>query len=150
GQLVLTNSMLTVDNGIPAIGMSTGGEVDFNSDVSVNNSTINTSNVMYTIVGGGNFGPSAPGNLGMTNSTLIAHNFYVAYLDDSTATLSNSYVWLGDGLTVGGATEATGNVAILGGQFIATNTIFGPGQNVVALGVYGTANLLVSNAYVEF
>lgn len=150
GALTLFNSALTVDNGTTPTTMDLGSEVEFDgSQVLAANSIIDTSHAMYTTVGGSIFGGGGTGNLSMTNSTFTPHSFYVGYLFNGTATFLNCSNVFGDGLTMGGATTAVGNMSIQGGSWIATNTYAGPDSPLINLGVNGTGNLTISNATVQ-
>ena len=150
GALTLFNSALKVDNGTTPTTTDLGSEVEFDGNqVLATNSTIDTSHAMYTTVGGNIFGGGGTGNLSMTNCTFTPHNFYVGYLFNGTATFLNCSNVFGDGLTMGGATLAVGNMSIKGGTWIATNTYFGPDSPLINLGVNGTGNLTISNANVQ-
>ena len=150
GILTINSSTLTVDNGIIPITTPNGSEVELDGVVNVNSGFLNTSNAMYTTIGGGIFGGGGAGSVVMDSSTFTPHNLIVGYLFNGTATFANCNLRLGDGLTMGSSGAAVGNMAIYGGQCIVTNNYFGPDSPLVVLGVNGTGNLIVSNANVQF
>jgi fibronectin-binding autotransporter adhesin len=150
GALTIFNSALTVDNGTSPTTTDLGSEVEFDgSQVLAANSTIDTSHAMYTTVGGNISGGGGTGNLSMTNCTFTPHNFYVGNLFNGTVTFVNCSNVFGDGLTMGGATLAVGNMSVNGGTWIATNNYFGPDSPLINLGINGTGNLTISNANVQ-
>ena len=150
GALTLSNSALTVDNGTTPTTTDLGSEVEFDGGpVLAVNSSIDTSHAMYTTVGGNIFGGGGTGDLSMSNCTFTPHNFYVGYLFNGTATFLNCSNVFGYGLTMGGAAQVVGNMSIIGGTWIATNTYSGPDSPLINLGVNGTGNLTISNANVQ-
>lgn len=150
GALTLYNSALTVDNGTTPTTTDLGSEVEFDgSQVLAVNSIIDTSHAMYTTVGGAIFGGGGTGNLSMSNCIFTPHNLYVGNLFNGTATFLNCSNVFGYGLTMGGAMDAVGNMSIIGGTWIATNTYSGPDSPLINLGVSGTGNLTISNANVQ-
>jgi hypothetical protein len=150
GALTLFNSALKVDNGTTPTNTDLGSEVEFDGNqVLAINSAIDTSHAMYTTVGGSIFGGGGTGNLSMSNCVFTPHNFYVGYLFNGSATFLNCSNVFGDGLTMGGDTNAVGTMSIIGGRWIATNTYVGPDSPLINLGVNGTGNLIISNANVQ-
>lgn len=150
GALTIFNSALTVDNGTTPTTTDLGSEVEFDGDpVLAVNSIIDTSHAMHTMVGGNIIGGGGAGNLSMSNCTFTPHNFYVGYLFDGTATFLNCSNVFGFGLTLGGSAFAVGNMSIIGGTWIATNTYSGPDSPLINLGVNGTGILTISNATVQ-
>jgi hypothetical protein len=149
GLLNISGASLTVDNGTRPLTSPNGSEADLDW-VTVTNGVLNTSNAMYTTSGGGIFGGGGPGTINMSNSVFTPHNLIVGYLFPGTANFLNCSLTCGYGLTLGGAGGITGKMTFSGGTLIATNGYFGPDSILVGLGVYGTGNLVVSNANVQF
>lgn len=150
GALTISNSALRVDNGTTPTTTDLGSEVELDGgNVRAFNSTIDTSHALYTTVGGHILGGGGTGNLSMTNCIFTPHGFYVGYLFNGTATFENCSNVFGYGLTMGGAASAVGNMFIIGGTWIATNTYSGPDSPLINLGVNGTGNLTISNASVQ-
>jgi hypothetical protein len=149
GSLIVSNSALNVDNGTIPIYTDLGSEVEFDGQFSADNSIFDTSHSMYTTVGGYIFGGGGTGNLSMSNCIFTAHNFYVGYLFNGTATFENCSNVFGYGFTLGGSALAVGNLSFTGGTLIATNTYYGPDTPLINLGVNGTGNLTISNANVQ-
>ena len=150
GALIISNSALKVDNGTTPTTSDLGSEVEFDGDnVLAINSTIDTSHAMYTTVGGNIFGGGGTGSLSMSNCTFTPHNFYVGYAFNGTATFLNCSNVFGYGLTMGGSALAVGDMTVIGGTWIATNTFLDPDSPLINLGVNGTGNLTISNANVQ-
>jgi hypothetical protein len=91
GVLIMTNSALTVDNGVPPLTLPNGSAVDFDGVVNINNSSLNTTNATYTTVGSlpSGFGP---GTFTLVNSSFTNHHLTVGSYSDGTATFMNSTV----------------------------------------------------------
>ena len=150
GALTISNSALTVDVGTTPLTLPNGSEVQVDGSVTAINSILNASNALYFTVGAMQSG-FGHGILNMTNSTFTPHQLSVGNYSDGTASFINCTTILGTGFGVGAVSGHAGNVSIVGGLFIATNTHSGFFANLVQIGDRGVANVTISsNANVQF
>ena len=147
GTVNVTNATLTVDNGVRPVTTPNGCNVELDGAVVVNYGTLNFSNALYTTVGR-MYGGAA--SLSLTNSTLDAYDLIVGSFSDASAAFLNSVVQLGAGLSVGHDAGFAGTLSVIGGQLIATNTIFSPDDTTVTIGSRGAGNAIFANAAVQF
>ena len=146
GALAVTNSGFTVDCARPPTAGENGSDVQLDGVATVNNGALNFSNAWSTTVGA-----AQAGSLSLTNSTFDAHVLFVGYYGQGTANFINCTSRLGYIFSLATVNYAiTQAVNIVGGQFIATNTYYGPDENIIHLGDRGIARMTVSNANVRF
>jgi hypothetical protein len=149
GVLSVSNSLFTVDCARPPVGNTDNSSlVQLDGLATLNKAVFNASNAFQVIVGATANGTGA-GTLNATNSTFKAYKLFVGDFSDGTANFINSTSRLGYYLIVGEVYQHTGTVTLAGGQFLATNTPFGPGTTTLYVGNRGTGQLTISNADVQ-
>ena len=150
GALTATNSIFAVDCARPPVGATdNNSHVQLDGPVVFNRAEFNASNAFQTMLGG-TLGGGGVGTLNMTNSTFKGYKLFIGYYSDATANFVNSTSRLGDRLNIADVNGHTGKVSVIGGQFIVTNTAFGPDTVSAIVGGRGSGQLIVSNATVQF
>jgi hypothetical protein len=150
---VLRGGALTVSNSTVQMNSSTPPTNAFANNSSVifdgpaafyNNASLDTTHAFDLTVGN-----SAPGSLGMTNSTLNAYDVFVASGSSGTANFNNTTALLNRSLLIATSTGQTGIVNIIGGVFTATNAVSTNSPSLVM--ERGTAQMTISSgATVQF